>query len=182
MNALDRTSVRFGTHRIRTQRPIREIELPRRGRGVGNIRVRQHGFRLGRGRPPVMETLQAAALPIEGMPNASMPEMWVNKWLTENSIPFQAQASEFGGRLFAGGAVVDFIAYYGTIPIALPVQGNYWHGVKFPETQARDNAQADQLRQKGYEVVWLWEETLREAILGNYLDNVMWDALAGIQR
>lgn len=60
-------------------------------------------------------------------PAASIPELIVHCWLTDNKIPFSYQAMLFGGRRAKGGLIPDFVVQYGGLGLAWQVQGEYWH-------------------------------------------------------
>ena len=112
----------------------------------------------------------------------SLPERIVWKWLEQAGHVYEAQRTELGGRMVAGGAVVDFFVYdlAGTV-VVLRVQGDYWHGVQNPKRQARDDEQAGRLRAQGYAVVDLWESDIYEAArldrVGRYVLAEVADAL-----
>lgn len=109
------------------------------------------------------EQLERAALQgVEG----TLPERIVWKWLEDHGHSYEHQRTEFGGRLVAGGAVVDFFVYdLAAKPVVLRVMGDYWHGPSFPGRQARDDEQAMRLTQQGYIVADLWESDIYEAVL-----------------
>ena len=100
-------------------------------------------------------------------------EKKVYDWLTRNKIPFSTQEPMFGFSGELGSATVDFI-----LPernIVLRVMGSYWHsGVK---AKARDKFGKEQLINKGYIVVDLWEEDLAD----NKIENTMKLALQGME-
>lgn len=96
----------------------------------------------------------------------TLPERIVWKWLIDRQYRFIMQRSEFGGALVLGGAVVDFVVYdLAGQPVALRVQGDYWHGPKFPDRQARDDEHYHRLTAMGYLVVDLWEHDIYNAVL-----------------
>lgn len=98
----------------------------------------------------------------------SLPERILWRWLELQRIPYEAQVAMFGGRRVKGGLVVDFVAYgLAARPVALRIQGEYWHGQK-PGEAAQDDAQAVRMRQAGLIVVDLWEsDVYRTALLGD---------------
>jgi hypothetical protein len=123
------------------------------------------------------DPLEAAAK--QGVPG-TLPERIVWKWLEDNDHLFDAQSEQGGGRLSVGGAVVDFLVYtLAGATVAIRVQGDYWHGPAFPERQARDDEQADRLRQWGYIVADLWEHDIYDAVLNHRLDSLIRDAVEG---
>lgn len=106
--------------------------------------------------------------------DGSLPERIVWKYLATRGHLFTAQSAAMGGRLTVGGAVVDFLVYdLGARPVAMRVQGDYWHGPARPDQQARDDAQASRLRGQGYVVADLWESDIYQAVrfdrLGAYI-------------
>lgn len=115
----------------------------------------------------------------QGVPG-TLPERIVWKWLEDNDHQFVTQSEEGGGRLSVGGAVVDFLVYtMAAQPVAIRVQGDYWHGPAFPERQARDDEQAERLRKWGYIVVDLWEHDIYDAVLNNRLTSYIEAEVAG---
>ena len=108
------------------------------------------------------DKLEKAAL--QGVPG-TLPERIVWKWLVDEDYRFITQGAEFGGRMVIGGAVVDFVVYdIAGRPVALRVMGDYWHGPKFPDRQARDDEHYHRLTAMGYLVVDLWEKDIYEAV------------------
>ena len=63
----------------------------------------------------------------EKEPVASLPELIAYDWLTRKDIPFTFQGSIYGGRLFRGGQIPDFIIPQGGMALAWRIQGEYWH-------------------------------------------------------
>jgi hypothetical protein len=61
------------------------------------------------------------------IPAASIPELVVYCYLTDNKIPFTYQAMLFGGRRAKGGLVPDFVVQSGGLGLAWLIQGEYWH-------------------------------------------------------
>ena len=138
---------------------------PKRERAISTERIpiRKRPVQWGQKEDP----LEKAAL--QGVAG-SLPERIVWKWLIDQDYLFEAQRSEFGGRLVLGGAVVDFLVYdIAGRPVALRVMGDYWHGPKFPERQARDDEQFYRLTARGYLVVDLWEKDIYEAVKNDRL-------------
>jgi len=80
-----------------------------------------------------------------GKVQASVPELCTYDWLERRKLVFEFQSSQMGGRLIAGGAVVDFIIS-GLAADGLyvwRVQGEYWH--KGPEVERKDEVQKRRL-------------------------------------
>jgi len=91
----------------------------------------------------------------------SLPERIVYKWLEDNHYLFDWQRSFSGGRVIKGGFVVDFIVWnLVEVPVAIRVQGTYWHGPTSPGNPGRDDEDAAVLRAQGYAVCDLWEEAI----------------------
>lgn len=85
----------------------------------------------------------------------SRPEWAVHWALTRLGVMFNFQTSFMGGRLFKGGAIVDF-----EIPdlgLVINVQGNYWHYGNSAKI-ASDKAQRIALEGQGLRVIWIQEE------------------------
>jgi len=100
-------------------------------------------------------------------------ERRVYDWLAKRKIPFSTQEPMFGIAGEAGSATVDFI-----IPernLALRVMGSYWHSGA--EAKARDAFGREQLVNKGYIVVDLWEEDLAD----DKIQHTMELALEGVE-
>jgi hypothetical protein len=137
---------------------LAEMPEPKRAK-VERIPVKPRGsVRWGRKEDP----LEKAAL--QGVPG-TLPERIVWKWLLDEDYLFETQLAVAGGRMVIGGSVVDFVVYdIAGQPVALRVQGDYWHGPKFPDRQARDDEQFWRLHQMGYKVVDLWESDIYEAV------------------
>lgn len=89
--------------------------------------------------------------------------------LLRRGIPFEAQVSVAGGRVFAGGAVVDFILPQ--MKTAIRIQGAYWHGSGLK--RASDDAETLKLASLGYRVIDVWEEDIK------YRLNWVFDYLIG---
>ena len=105
---------------------------------------------------------------------ASLPERIVWAWLERKGYSFTMQAAELGGRNQVGGAVVDFVVWdMASRPVAIRIQGQYWHGPSFPGRRARDDEQAAKLRMKGYLVVDLWEQQVYEYALTGHLGQLI---------
>lgn len=103
--------------------------------------------------------------------DASLPERIIWKWLETQRLAFAPQYVEMGGRLTVGGAVVDFLVWgLSGQPVAIRVQGGYWHGPTFHERTIEDRIQADRLRGQGYLVLDLWEQDIYDAVLFDRLD------------
>lgn len=104
-------------------------------------------------------------------------EWLVYQWLMKNvgEGNFTYQASIGGGRLQLGGLVADFIIYTTNPPIAINVQGSWWHR-ETSKDRANDLLAKIQLSNEGYTVVFLAEDDVV-----NRLNYVMRQALMGIQ-
>jgi hypothetical protein len=99
----------------------------------------------------------------------SLPERIVWKWLQDKKYLFQLQQAEFGGRGQLGGTAIDFVVFgLAAMPVALRVQGTYWHR-PFSDRKAKDDVQAARLRLAGYLVVDLWEQDIYAAVRGDRL-------------
>ena len=103
---------KFG--KVRKLARIGEVPAVRK-MGTGGIGVKK--VVPGRVEDPV----EKAAL--QGVPG-TLPERIVWKWLEDEDRIYEAQRAELGGRLWVGGAVVDFVVYdLGMRPVMLRVQG-----------------------------------------------------------
>ena len=85
-------------------------------------------------------------------------EKKVVDWLIKNKVPFTTQKSMFGGSMELGGTIVDIILTERNI--VLRVMGGYWHDTL--GAIARDEFGKEQLINRGYIVVDLWEENLTD--------------------
>lgn len=108
----------------------------------------------------------------------SLPEWWVYWWLwkrrgLEPGVDFQYQGQVEGGRRQPGGLVPDFVIYGGVRPIAVNVQGLYWHLGTAAHLAATRREEAQYLA-AGYDYVPVYEDDLRD-----HLEHVMSEALAG---
>ena len=100
-------------------------------------------------------------------------EKKVYDWLSKREIPFNTQQPMFGIAGEAGSAVVDFVLSERNI--VLRTMGSYWHsGLK---SKARDDFGKEQLVNKGYIVVDLWEEDLAD----DKINHTMELALEGVE-
>ena len=81
----------------------------------------------------------------------------VYRALAQRKVDFEYQVPFFGGRAVRGGQVVDFLVYgLGRKPIALFVDGPYWHkGRKTLEDQLKRT----QLERAGYQVLVIGAES-----------------------
>ena len=70
---------------------------------------------------------------------------------------FEFQSSQFGGRLYKGGAILDF--YVPELNLAINVQGSYYH-YRTLEQRTRTQLQRAQLEGAGIQVVYIDEEDL----------------------
>lgn len=131
------------------------------------------GVHWGRKEDPLEKAAKQGAV-------GTLPERIIWKWLEDHDHLFDCQSEQGGGRLSVGGAVIDFLVYtLAGQTVAIRVQGDYWHGPAFPERQARDDEQADRLRQWGYIVADLWESDIYEAVINERLDRLIEDAVNG---
>jgi len=71
------------------------------------------------------------------------------------------QKPELGGRAAVGGTVIDFVVYRDYPPLALPVNGLFWHPMFGPQFEA-DMAIFRRLKDKGWAVIVLDEDDLYE--------------------
>ena len=99
-------------------------------------------------------------------------EKKVATWLMDKNIPFTVQEKMFGVAE-AGSAVVDFVLSERNI--VLRTMGSYWHSGA--EAKARDLFGREQLVNKGYIVVDLWEEDLSD----DKIQHTMELALEGVE-
>ena len=139
-----------------------------RPRGLGEPPSKPRGVKTNLPRTPsylkVKEEVeqQIELLPYEKRvtipPAGTLPERMVALVLCWLNYQFQAQRPEDGGRLRIGGAVVDFLVFFGAMRIVLRVQGDYWHSL--PSRRHADVVQAERLRAKGLRVADLWERDL----------------------
>ena len=93
-------------------------------------------------------------------------EKKVFSWLTKRNIPFTTQNKMFGEAGELGSATVDFIIQERNL--ALRVMGSYWHSTI--EAKARDDFGKEQLINRGYIVVDLWEENLSDEKINSTLE------------
>ena len=96
-------------------------------------------------------------------PFLSSLEKKVYDWLVKNNVPFMTQQPMFGFAGELGSAVIDFVLTERNI--VLRVMGSYYHSTL--ESKARDEFGKEQLINKGYIVVDLWERDLTEEIIEN---------------
>lgn len=100
----------------------------------------------------------------------SLPERIIWRWLERERYTYWVQYIVGGGRGFLGGMNVDFIVLgLAAQPVALRVQGEYWHGPLHPDRQAIDDEQAARLRADGYLVCDLWEDEIYNAYSHGWL-------------
>jgi hypothetical protein len=75
---------------------------------------------------------------------------------------FEFQSSQYGGRVFKGGVVLDF--YIPEESLAINIQGEYWH-YAFPSRIAQDKIQRATLAVRGITLIWIDEsDCLRNAV------------------
>jgi len=141
-------------------------DLGKRQRGIGQVTLRPE--LPGAYTETRMEALEKAAMQgVEG----SLPERIVWRWLQSQGLIFEPQYRAMGGRLTVGGAVIDFLVWgLAGVPVAIRVQGGYWHGPTFHERTIEDRIQADRMRGQGYLVLDLWEQDIYDAVLFDRLD------------
>lgn len=96
-------------------------------------------------------------------------------WLTKHNVAFEYQASVMGGRKQLGGLVPDFLITDRMPPLAINVQGQYWHFGNSGLAAANLMTKI-QLLNRGYDVVYVREEDIYAR-----LDYTMQQALKGIQ-
>ena len=80
----------------------------------------------------------------------------VRRGFTEG-VDFDFQSSLFGGRLFRGGLVVDFI-FSNPPDLAISVAGEYWHFGRGVEVRAKDLLARASLTAEGITLIFI-EET-----------------------
>ena len=113
-----------------------------------------------------VDPLEAAAM--QGV-DGSLPERIVWRWLETERLLYTPQTQELGDRS-AHGATVDFEVFgLALMPVAIRVQGMYWHGSAFPGRQAVDDEQAGRLRAQGFIVCDLHEPDIYAAVLADRL-------------
>lgn len=105
----------------------------------------------------------------------TLPERIIWKWLEDSGATFRVQYAEFGGRGVLGGVALDFVVIgIAAAPVALRVQGGYWHGPA-SDRKAQDDEAAARLRMAGYLVVDLWEQDIYAAVRQDRLTQyIMW--------
>lgn len=102
------------------------------------------------------DPLEQRAIPKDRFPGATLPERIVYKKLAQliGEDKFIYQRSEFGGRAFIGGYVLDFVVLVRQPPILLEVEGQYWHQKK---DEYRDIQRATVMVALGFEYHEIWE-------------------------
>ena len=98
-------------------------------------------------------------IPLDG----TLPEIMVGLGLVLLGLTFESQTSAGGGRLYEGGSVIDFKVSLGAQPIAVRVQGDYWHTKG--DRESKDAVQFDRLHAEGFLVADVWEADIYEAWL-----------------
>lgn len=94
----------------------------------------------------------------------------------QDGVDFDFQSSLAGGRIILGGLVVDFL--FRRPPLAVRIQGKYWHG-EFDRENGnlmhgdivqgrRDDEQGMELNENGFAVLDLWEDTCDDPYLLKY--------------
>lgn len=112
-----------------------------------------------------LSTDKQALIPLAG----TLPEIMVALALVWLGYVFQWQRSEDGGRLRVGGAIVDFLVFFGGQRVLIRVQGSYWHSL--PERKRSDLVSAERLRAKGYRLWDAWEHDIYQAWVDGRLKN-----------
>lgn len=112
----------------------------------------------------------------------TIPERVIFQWLSD-SCPWiwEYQAAVWGGRLWRGGAVLDFVIYAPLQTIALRLM-SWWHFA--PEQLMRDRYQLNRLAMEGYRVVDVWSREFMRAptkVDEAALDRVMNEILYGMR-
>ena len=108
--------------------------------------------------------------------SGSVPE-WAAYWALgrlgyEDGVTFFFQTPFLGGRLFSGGAVIDF--WLPDFRIGIRIQGLYWH-YGDPDKTASDEMQRVSLEGDGIRIVDVDEDDVLRAPIP-----IMRDAVAGI--
>lgn len=104
---------------------------------------------------------------------STVPEKLVYGWLVTHDIPFKYQEQFFGGRL-PGGAIVDFMIFEVSHPIALRIM-SFWH--EAPEMQWHDEVQRGMLMEMDITVTDVYEHEINTA---DKLDIKMMEVLYGL--
>lgn len=112
--------------------------------------------------------------PMPGGLVATLPEWRVWYWLDKHHIEFDFQSSQMGGRRELGGLVIDFLLPTMVPPMALQVQGEYWH-YSTGEQRMHDQQSKAQLEARGYQVIMVDESDVNER-----LDYILRLAMQGI--
>ena len=68
-------------------------------------------------------------------------------------VDFVYQRSLYGGRTERGGRVVDF--HFLNLPLAIGVQGEYWHFAKGSAKQAQDRLAKAELAGRGITLIYI---------------------------
>jgi len=111
----------------------------------------------------------------------SAPELLVYNWLTTHHVQFSYQVPAYGGRVFKGGAVQDFVVPTGGGVMVWEVQGEHWHASM--DIQRADRQQFWRLllgnvqNQRVLAALFLWEDDIYADV-----DGVCRDALAMHER
>lgn len=111
-------------------------------------------------RRPVIpwDPLEARAVPLKRV-YGTLPERILYRALERRGIPFDFQSSVFGGRIFLGGMVADFVLLDRAVVIR--VQGRFWHSR--PATAEKDEVQKNVLEMLNYDVLDIDEFTIYDA-------------------
>ena len=81
------------------------------------------------------------------------------EWVGNDAI---FQDPQLGGRLYAGGSIVDMVITSEYPPLALPVQGEYWHPAFGPKLQEDLLLFRRLIVERGFDVIPLDESNLLE--------------------
>ncbi len=78
---------------------------------------------------------------VQGQTPGSKEEWWLARALQARRIEFAYQVPLDGGRLLPGGRVLDFLVFWQSLRIAVPLNGVYWH-----QDRERENLTVEILR------------------------------------
>lgn len=108
----------------------------------------------------------------------TLPERLAIQWAIEQELNFKVQKRFFASRTMWRSITVDIVVYMyraSPKPLAIRVQGNYWH--RSPGRAYEDDQQAARLTRAGYKVVDCWEVDIREAALHERMNTYMEDRI-----
>lgn len=108
--------------------------------------------------------------PIKGKRAGSREEWRLAVAMDRARIPYDYQVSVYGGRRFAGGQVIDFVAF---IPFPQPIQvfGVYWHSRR---DEAFSLANIQRIYRRPALVAWDYELTSIQDATSWLQRKVMW--------